>query len=216
MALESATYIDSLVVTNPDPFDTKSQGDDHIRLIKRTIKNTFPAITGPVSVSQDKLNTLGSDNVLCFPGMIVMWSGTIANIPAGWKLCNGVGTISNGSAVPNLTGRFVVHADADSGGVFNRGATGGVSTHSHVVTVAGHALSIDEMPSHTHTLNVQRWSDSSYAGLGGEGNGGFVGAPWAANPIQPTGGGAAHSHGSTVSAGTNIPPYYALAYIIKD
>lgn len=216
MALESATYVNGLVITNPDPFDTKSQGDDHMRLIKRVLKNTFPNITGPITVSQERLNALGANNILCFPGMIVMWSGTIASIPAGWKLCNGVGNISNGTAVPNLTGRFVVHADADSGGTYNRGAKGGSATHSHSVTVAGHTLSIDEIPAHTHTLNVQKFSDYSYAGLGGEGNGGAIGAPWRSNPVQPTGGGGSHSHGASASTGNNIPPFYALAYIIKD
>tara|TARA_R110000824_G_scaffold159936_2_gene334540 strand:- start:273 stop:857 length:585 start_codon:yes stop_codon:yes gene_type:complete len=42
MALESATYIDGLVITNPAGSDSISQGDDHIRLIKKVLKNTFP------------------------------------------------------------------------------------------------------------------------------------------------------------------------------
>jgi hypothetical protein len=42
MALESATYVDGLVITNPTGSDSISQGDDHIRLIKKVLKNTFP------------------------------------------------------------------------------------------------------------------------------------------------------------------------------
>jgi len=45
MALESATYIDGLVITNPTGSDSISQGDDHIRLIKKVLKNTFPDAT---------------------------------------------------------------------------------------------------------------------------------------------------------------------------
>ena len=48
MALESATYIDGLVITNPTGSDSISQGDDHIRLIKKVLKNTFPNATSAV------------------------------------------------------------------------------------------------------------------------------------------------------------------------
>ena len=54
-------------------------------------------------------------------GIIVMWSGSLTNIPAGWVLCDG----SNGS--PNLRDRFVVGASA----VRSVGATGGSEAHSH-------------------------------------------------------------------------------------
>ncbi len=46
MALESTTYINGLVVTNPTGTDARSQGDDHIRLVKSAIKATFPSLTG--------------------------------------------------------------------------------------------------------------------------------------------------------------------------
>lgn len=57
MGLESATYINQLDVTNPLNSDPKSAGDDHIRMIKRVLKETFPAITGPVLATQDELNS---------------------------------------------------------------------------------------------------------------------------------------------------------------
>lgn len=49
MGLEAATYIQDLVTTNPTSGDQKSQGDDHLRLIKAVLKNTFPSATGPLS-----------------------------------------------------------------------------------------------------------------------------------------------------------------------
>lgn len=58
MALETATYIDGLVATNPTGLDPKSQGDDHIRLLKSTIKATLPNITGAVTATQAELNIL--------------------------------------------------------------------------------------------------------------------------------------------------------------
>lgn len=42
MGLESATWIDDLVTTNPATTDLKQQGDDHLRMIKEVLKNTFP------------------------------------------------------------------------------------------------------------------------------------------------------------------------------
>ena len=56
MALESATYIDGLVITNPTGADAKSTSDDHHRLIKSTIKATFPNITGAVTPTHTELN----------------------------------------------------------------------------------------------------------------------------------------------------------------
>lgn len=68
-------------------------------------------------------------------GGIIMWSGTIEQIPDGWAPCDG----SNGT--PDLRDRFVVGA----GGAYVEGDEGGL---------ASHALSVDEMPSHTHTQNA--------------------------------------------------------------
>lgn len=42
MGLETATYTSGLDASNPLAGDQKKQGDDHLRLIKSTIKNTFP------------------------------------------------------------------------------------------------------------------------------------------------------------------------------
>lgn len=56
MGLETATYINGLVVTNPLGTDPKSAGDDHLRLLKTVIKNTFPNLTGAVTPTQAELN----------------------------------------------------------------------------------------------------------------------------------------------------------------
>ena len=56
MALENGTYVNSLVSSNPASTDGLAQADDHIRLIKSTIKNTFPNVTGAVTATQLELN----------------------------------------------------------------------------------------------------------------------------------------------------------------
>jgi hypothetical protein len=45
MSLETGTYVQDLVQTNPPGTDKKKQGDDHLRLIKDVLKNTFPNAT---------------------------------------------------------------------------------------------------------------------------------------------------------------------------
>lgn len=56
MGLETGTYISSLNSANPVTGDNKTEGDDHIRLIKATILATFPNITGAVTSSHTELN----------------------------------------------------------------------------------------------------------------------------------------------------------------
>ncbi len=58
-------------------------------------------------------------------GLILMWHGLIANIPAGWVLCDG----NNGT--PDLRESFVKGAAAAT----EAGASGGSATHTH----AGHS-----------------------------------------------------------------------------
>lgn len=58
MALETATYINELDAANPTASDPKSQGDDHLRLIKAAVKATFPNVSGAVSPTHIEFNYL--------------------------------------------------------------------------------------------------------------------------------------------------------------
>ena len=58
MALESGTYINSLNTSNPASTDGLAQADDHLRLIKSTVKSTFPNVTGAVSATHTELNLI--------------------------------------------------------------------------------------------------------------------------------------------------------------
>lgn len=58
MALETGVYISDLVPANPGPNDLKSLGDDHLRLIKSTLKTTFPNVTGAVTAAHTDLNNV--------------------------------------------------------------------------------------------------------------------------------------------------------------
>lgn len=95
MGLEVATFISGLNVNNPvGATDPKSQGDDHLRLIKATLLNTFPNISGAMNVSHTELNNLvgvtgktGSGNIVfsnapTFTGLISGLAGSGANLTA--------------------------------------------------------------------------------------------------------------------------------------
>jgi len=56
MALETGTYISDLVATNPTGADWRNTADDHMRLIKSTIKATFPNVAGAVSATHTQLS----------------------------------------------------------------------------------------------------------------------------------------------------------------
>ena len=58
MPLESGTYISDLDTANPTYLDGVSQGDDHLRLLKSTIKATLPNLTGAVTGTHTQLNNV--------------------------------------------------------------------------------------------------------------------------------------------------------------
>jgi len=212
MSLESANFINQLVATNPDGTDPKGQGDDHLRMIKKVLQNTFPAFTEAVTGTAAQINAACQPGAINLPGFIVMWSGLVADIPSGWLLCNGSGTISTGSTVPDLRDKFIQGA----GGLLAPRSVGGKATHTHVVTVAGTTLTIDQIPNHSHGFG---WNNTPT-----QGDQPGVGAALHytnkdkndTTRVKATGGGKAHTHTATNAPTSHLPPYYALAFIIKN
>ena len=94
-------------------------------------------------------------------GGIIMWSGSLGNIPVGWALCDG----SQGT--PDLRDRFIV----GSGLSYGTGQTGGSTTHDHL-----------------------------FPGVGPPGI-----------TIDDNSGGTDYHH----VVEEDLPPFYALAYIMK-
>jgi len=143
-------------------------------------------------------------------GMIILWYGTVATIPTGWVLCNG------SNSTPDLRNKFVIAADADSGGAAKTTVTGTatqsggsadlvVVSHTHVATDAGH----------TH---LQQSNTLLSGGAGAVRNDLSV--------YQISAGGTTQSGtanitnavpvGSVSGTNQNLPPYYALCYIMKS
>ena len=78
MAVESATWVTQLVSTNPVVSDPVGEGDDHLRMLKTVLKNSFPSTSTTAIVP----NMSGqSGKVLTNDGTDASW-GT-AGDPAG-------------------------------------------------------------------------------------------------------------------------------------
>lgn len=56
MTVETATYINQLDATKPSATDLKSEGDDHLRLLKSTLQASFPSVTGAVTATHTELS----------------------------------------------------------------------------------------------------------------------------------------------------------------
>lgn len=135
-------------------------------------------------------------------GTIVLWSGAIGAIPSGYLLCNGL----NGT--PDLRDRFVVGA----GNTYSVAQTGGsadaiVVSHTHTASVTD--------PGHLHTIGI----DNSYTnnGITQGGNPGPT-LPGSGVSTASATTGISVTNASTGTSGTNanLPPYYALCYIMKS
>ena len=131
-------------------------------------------------------------------GGIFLWSGSIGSIPAGYVLCNG----SNGT--PDLRDRFVVGA----GSTYAVNATGGsadsvVVSHTHAATVTD--------PGHAHTFTASVTNFTSPTGNP------ICGAPVQSSTTATAVTGISVSNATAGVSGTNanLPPYYALCYIMK-
>lgn len=58
MTIEAAAYINELVPTNPAAADLLRESDDHARLMKQVLVNTFPNLNGAVTATPAELNLL--------------------------------------------------------------------------------------------------------------------------------------------------------------
>jgi hypothetical protein len=135
-------------------------------------------------------------------GGIIIWSGSSASIPSGWYLCNG------SNSTPDLRDRFVVGA----GTTYAVGATGGtkdaiVVSHSHSISDSGHSHDLQKLGS------AQAGSDNGGAPISSS-----TGYGTSRNLSPTSSADTGISINSTGDSGTNanLPPYYALCYIMKS
>ena len=127
-------------------------------------------------------------------GMIMMFSGTTA--PSGWVLCDN-STEAQAANAPDLRDRFIV----GTGNRYNLNATGGSAnavlighTHSyvgHTYPGSGPEQNQSGSPEDRTTFNVSKTTGTT--------------------GIDESGA----SNDSQTGTNANLPPYYALAFIMK-
>lgn len=224
-------------LTSYDTKDALSTGDPLKRVKGTELDDEFDAIataiatkansaspaftgtpTGPTATagtSNTQLATTAFVNNLFPSGIIAMWSGLISNIPTGWNLCNG----SNGT--PDLRNKFIIGAYLDdtvakTSVTGSNTQTGGskdsvVVTHNHNSGATGSTTLTGSFPTAANTTGG--YSGVFSIGSGYSGNGGEPQTNYGVNMSAP------HTHTITAEgeSGTNknLPPYFALAFIMK-
>jgi microcystin-dependent protein len=174
-----------------------------------------------------------SDQFSALPNnTIAFWSGSIASIPTGWKLCDG----TNGT--PDLRDRFVVGA----GSTYSIGNSGGaasvtlsapeIAAHSHPSPVSmnpagGHAhpaSNTNSVANHVHSFAFAQMSGTNMSPFPGR-LGPLTLSPAGGSHSHPASTNEAGGHNHTVSVTINAtgsgdshenrPPFYALAFIME-
>ena len=180
--------------------------DDYFPIVDTSTSETKKIKVAYVGVGGKSGDTLPIGSISAYSG---------EEIPSNWLKCNGqavsradypelfntIGTTygsGDGSTtfnVPNISERVIVGNNGD--GEFSLGNTGGEKEH---------ALTINEMPSHTHLYRASIGAGNAEGTLNfGDQTGAVISGSYG-NAIQNTGGSQAHN---------NMQPYIALNYIIK-
>lgn len=223
---------DDLVTTDPAKIIKGTEIDNEYNAISNAIASkadvNSPALTGTptaptagAGTNTTQIATTAFALANGIPsGCIVMWSGTIASIPSGWVLCNG------SNSTPDLRNKFVIGAHSDTSGIAyttitgantRTGGTKDAIVVSHTHTFSGTTGSMNRNNPHSHGIGGREY--------GGGGNpGGDLNGPNTDYGYRTYNTDINHEHtfsGTTASSGSsgtnqNLPPYYALAYIMKS
>lgn len=182
-----------------------------------TVTGTATGTTPSITDDTTKFATTAFVRDIVPTGVIVMWSGTVATIPSGWLICDGT------NSTPDLRDRFVIGARQDNSGVANTNVTGSLTqtggTKDAIVVSHTHtATSSVTDPGHKHGMRTDSATinagtpESRFRGSNAFNTTGDLMA------TATTGITVATSISTEGSSGTNqnLPPYYALAFIMKS
>lgn len=158
-----------------------------------TLLGTYDNIYGIVGVQTAVGTTIPT-------GIITLWYGAIGSVPAGWYLCDG----ANGT--PDLRDRFVVGA----GSTYSVAAVGGakdaiVVSHTHTAT------SVVTDPGHAHSYTSPAGGPVSFGDTAQTTTtGATTGSAFTSITVATT-----NATAGVSGTNANLPPYYALAYVMK-
>jgi hypothetical protein len=180
MSLESATYINQLDAANPLGSDPIASGDDHIRLIKSTVKATFPNITGAVTKTHTAINNIPDNTSQALVDLQAYVDTAITNArqnayPVGSVYVNATNStnpatlLGFGTWVSFGAGRVPVGYDASNSN-FNAAEKTGGSADAIVVAHTHLATSTVTDPGHNHTYSNSNFASGVTSGYAYSGN----------------------------------------------
>lgn len=151
-----------------------------------------------VEVSYKKLIPIQSDGTQPSSGLIAIWLGTLATIPAGWILCDG------SNVTLDLRGLYPKCSDTTG----NVGGIGGANTHTHA---ASNSHTHTATGTHTHSGST----DTFNANLGVNGDAGVHSSVTHSHTLNSVDSQTASWNNQTISAdsASNEPAYRTVAFI---
>ena len=176
-------------------------------------------------------------------GGIIMWSGTIASIPNNWKLCDGnfttpdlrdkfiiCATADSSGAKTNVTGSYTqtggskdsdlqahTHANTVSS---SHNITASQASHNHAITDGGHTHGLESGSFLTSGSGVRHYLQTGLSANQTTASAVTNISLASATPVITTAGSVTTSitnasQGSGAGTNANLPPYYALAFIMR-
>ena len=196
-------------------------------IVEGDLKIDVGSVRAP-NVRTDTLLVPGfSRNALVPTGAIIMWSGSVTNLPVGWALCDG--NMVSGYQTPNLKGRFIVGYDPALNDYDSIRKSGGdnqvvlvksnLPKHQHVLNDGTDQAVFSTSGDHRHSIMYESTKKGNGAAIESvrdySSGGSYYQSDLAGN----------HQHTGITGDGTsdqlnaapfdNSPPYFVLAYIIK-
>jgi len=186
VSLETATYLDALVTSNPPGSDQLSTADDHIRLLKACLQRTFPNIDAAVSATpaQLKAAALGETSVsfaqsasFAISANYAASAGAAVSAQFATSATNATSAKFATSATNATSAKFATSATNATSAVFATSATNATSarfaTSAAAATSAQFALSANRAGSAVGAQSAQfatsatRATSASYADSAG-------------------------------------------------
>lgn len=161
MGIEAGTTLSQLRDDWPLVNDPVHRGDDHLRLIKQVLKAQFPGVAGdglasPITATEAELNYLSGVTSSIQTQLNALSAGNTAlegklSAPTGTRMPFYQASPPTGWTQVSINNRFL-RVTSGAGG--STGGSEGTSfSKSHKHTINNHALTVAQMPSHSHTID---------------------------------------------------------------
>jgi hypothetical protein len=184
MALETSTYINGLVSTNPTSSDNVGDGDNHIRLLKSVLKNTLPAVSGAITGTHTVINSavaLATAGTNANTASTLVKRDASGNFIAGTMTGNVTGNVTGNSTTATTlsTARTIaLSGDATGSASFNGSANATIAvtiaddSHNHTVAnvdgLSGQLSAITASIPSSAVASAAKWTSARTLSLSGD------------------------------------------------